>query len=67
VRDQISHPYQTTGKITVLYKINLYIIEKKTGKQKILDQKVATIPDVQLAVSFFMNGIMILQGFSPNI
>jgi len=42
-------------------------LEKRKGKQTILDRKVATIPGVQNAVNFFMNGIMILQGFSPNI
>jgi hypothetical protein len=33
VRDQVSHPYKTTGRITVLY-FNLYISIRHAGRQK---------------------------------
>jgi hypothetical protein len=42
VRDQVSHPYGTTGKITVLYILIFFLYE--TGRQKILDWMIASIP-----------------------
>jgi hypothetical protein len=37
VRDQVSHTYSTTGKITVLYIFNLYFSLYETGRRKILE------------------------------
>jgi hypothetical protein len=34
VRDQVSHPYKTTGRIMVLYIFNLYIPRQQAGRQK---------------------------------
>jgi hypothetical protein len=49
-KDQVSHSYKTTGKITVLY-----IFGQQTGRQKILYRKFARIPWLQTALNFFMN------------
>jgi hypothetical protein len=47
VRDQISHPYKTPGRIAVLYifyiYFNLYIPRQQAGRQKTLGQMVASI------------------------
>jgi hypothetical protein len=43
VRDQVSHPNKTTGRIMVL-DFNLYIPGQQTGREKTLDQMVASIP-----------------------
>jgi hypothetical protein len=37
VRDQVSHPYSTTGKISVLYILIFRFFWYETGRQKILD------------------------------
>ena len=41
--DQVGHLYETTGKIAF---INLYICKQQNGRQKILDQTVASIPQI---------------------
>ena len=38
VRDQISHPYKTTGNIIILLTLNLGGFTEQTGRQKILDR-----------------------------
>jgi hypothetical protein len=38
VRDKVSHPYKTTGKIIALF-FNLHISRQQTGRQKILNCK----------------------------
>jgi hypothetical protein len=43
VKDQISHPYSTTGKITIFVYFNLQIFWYETGRQKILDWIIASI------------------------
>jgi hypothetical protein len=42
VRDQVSHPYKTTGKIIVLY-FNLHVFKQKTGREKFLKLMIANI------------------------
>jgi hypothetical protein len=37
VRDQVSHPYSTTGKITVPYILIFRVFLYETGRQKILN------------------------------
>jgi hypothetical protein len=54
VRDHISHPYNTTGKIIVLY-----IFGQQTGRKKFLDQMVRDNPQVYSALNFFMSAIFI--------
>jgi hypothetical protein len=46
MRDQVSHPYSTTGKIRVLYILILVLFLYKTGGQKILDWIIASIPRI---------------------
>jgi hypothetical protein len=59
VRDKASHLYKTTGKITVLF-----ISGQQTGRQKTLRWMIASIPCLQSALYFFMNGILICSGCS---
>jgi hypothetical protein len=44
LRDQVSHPYKTTGRIMVLYILNLYIPGQQGRWQKTLNRMVASIP-----------------------
>jgi len=41
--DQVSHPYQTTSKIIVLYILILYVFGWQTGRQKILHRLIVSI------------------------
>jgi hypothetical protein len=50
VRDQVSHPYKTTGKIIVLHILIYVFLESKPE-----DQMAAGISRVQSALNFFMN------------
>jgi hypothetical protein len=43
VRNQVSHPYSTTGKTTVLY-ILIFRFLYETGRQNILDWIIVSIP-----------------------
>jgi hypothetical protein len=49
VRDQVSHPYRTTGKIIVLYIFIFIVFSEQQGIQKILNLMVARIPQIQFA------------------
>jgi hypothetical protein len=44
VRDQVSHPYKTTGRYIVLYNFNLYIDGHQEERQKTLSWLVSSIP-----------------------
>jgi hypothetical protein len=46
VRDQVSHPYKTTGKTTVIFYFNLSVFRKEMGRQKIMNWMVASIPQI---------------------
>ena len=54
-RDQVSHPYKTTGKNYGSVHCNLYIFGYQVVRQKILDRMVADISSVQSTLNFFMN------------
>jgi hypothetical protein len=62
VRDHVSRPYKTRGKIIflsyILY-LNLYIFGYKTGRQKILHRMIASIPLLQSVRNIFVNEIYI--------
>jgi hypothetical protein len=61
VKDQVSHPNKTTGKIIVWY-ISIFIfIVLRNGRQKDSAPKDASIPFLQSVLSFFRNGILIRQ------
>jgi hypothetical protein len=50
VRDQIAHPYQTTGRIIVMY-VNPYIVTQQRQDERL----VAVIPWILYALSFCMH------------
>jgi hypothetical protein len=54
VRDQVSYPYKTTGRIMFFF-FNLYIPGQQARWQKILNRMVASIPWIQSALNLFMN------------
>jgi hypothetical protein len=43
VRDQVSHPYKTTGRIMVIIYFNLCIPLQQAGRQETLDRMVSII------------------------
>ena len=54
VRDQVLHPHKTRSKITFLYILNFLFLDRKTGRQKILEQMAAGIPWVLSVLNFLM-------------
>jgi hypothetical protein len=59
VRDQVPHPYKTTGRIMVFLYFNLYIPGQQARWQKTMNRMVANIPRIQSALNLFMNTILI--------
>jgi len=58
VRVHISRPYKTTGKIMVLYNLICKFLEmRREGKR--LNRMVASIPQIQSALNFLVNTILI--------
>ena len=57
LRDQVSHPYKTTGKIIVLYILIFIFLDYKLGRHKILHRMIASIPWLRSALSFFLDRI----------
>jgi hypothetical protein len=58
VRDHVSHPYRTTGKIIVLYILNLTFLCQQTRRQKVLDRMVACITRIQSPLNLLVNQIL---------
>jgi hypothetical protein len=51
VRDQVSHPYKTTGKTVVSY----YVFRHQTRRQNILDWMVSNNTRIQFLLNFLLN------------
>jgi hypothetical protein len=56
VRDQVSHPYKTTGKIIVSYILTFTFLDVR---KNILNSLFAFIPKIYSTLNFFMNAILI--------
>jgi hypothetical protein len=61
--DHFSHPYKWKGKFVVLY-ILIFIFLEQTWRQKFLHRMIASIPWLQSALNFIMNGTLIRSGRS---
>ena len=61
VRDQVSHPYETTVIIIVMYILNLILFGNETGRWTIVDRMVTVISVVQSALNFFRNAVFIAR------
>jgi hypothetical protein len=46
VRDQVSHPYKTTGKIKVFYVLMFTLLDSRWEDKQILNSMVASIPQI---------------------
>jgi hypothetical protein len=57
VRDQVSHPYKTTGKIIVPYILIFTFFESSWKEKKVLDWLVTSITQIQSALNFPLNQI----------
>jgi hypothetical protein len=57
VRDKVSHPYRTTGKIIVLYILIIMFFTQHRRRQKVLDQMVASV--TRIHSPNFLNEIFI--------
>jgi hypothetical protein len=51
---QVSHPYKTTGKIVFLCVLISTFLDRKLGRQKILQRMTRSIPRLQSALNFFI-------------
>jgi len=57
--DQVLHPYKTTGKVIALYILILTFLNNKLDERKILRRLKAAVPQLQTALNFFMNLILV--------
>jgi hypothetical protein len=59
VNDQVSHPYKTTGKITVFDVLFIYLFIYSRLEEMMLHGMTASIPWLHSVLSFFMNRTLI--------
>ena len=63
VSDQVSHPYNTTGRIIVPYIFIFKFFRWQTGRQKILHRMIASISWLQSVLNFVLNIIRNLGAY----
>jgi hypothetical protein len=58
VRDQVSHPYKTTGRIMVLCILTFKFLDSR-GEDKRLHRMVASLPRIESALNLFVHGVFV--------
>jgi hypothetical protein len=58
VRDQVSHPYRTTGKIIVLFTLIFTCLDRRQEDKKVLGWMVAGITTIQSPLNILLNQIL---------
>jgi hypothetical protein len=53
LRDQVSHPYRTTGKIIALYISKFYVFQQQMRRLRVLNWMVASITEFSLFIIYF--------------